>query len=194
VLEKIRIVICRLTDSVNEPVFSNNISGMILSLSPDDISLLEMVKTEIETYMNRSYVYTGSEFPAKHSRTFLSSIRRKLNNDLLTERQYERILYLLVEKRLPAEVVIVLGGDDELFHTHRMSSLRKIRYQLESYLIPTGYRVEFVLLYGDKKENVIVKGPACVIFSDIPHYRKKGVCFVTKYPSGRYKQEVTDSK
>lgn len=155
----------------------------VLHLSPNDIADLKLIKDILKKYFGRSWIYAGSGLPREPKEEFLKDI----NGLDIDKNKKKNLKNLVVEKRLPAEVLVVLEeGDGEHLHSHveHVSA----DFQMEQYLIPENKKFVLEIKNYENTEILEIKGPSVMILGDVIHQRKSGECFVVKFPSGEYKK------
>jgi ribosomal protein L2 len=105
----------------------------------------------------------------------------------LDDEKKEKLKKFAVEKKIPAEVLVVLGhGDSDHLHSH--SGKVSSSFQMEQYLIPEGKILDLEIVTNKKSEILKIWGPSAVILGDIVHQGRDGECFVVKFPSGEFKR------
>ncbi len=164
----------------------NNIDyPFLLRTDPSDIELLRKIEPLLRKHFKRPWIYIGCEKPYEVSMDLLNDID---HSDLKKEEK-EKLKELVVERKLPLEVELVLeGGDSEDFHNHIFELLSE--QQLEQYIIPDGTETKIEVLENNRSYPLSIKGPSVLIVGKTNHRRQSGECFVTKFPSGNYKNIV----
>ncbi|MBR9689415.1 MAG: hypothetical protein GOV01_00760 [Candidatus Altiarchaeota archaeon] len=177
---EIKLVLINLKDGLNQFEYP-----FLLNLSPLDIELLGEITPLISKYFGRPWIYVGAEKPYLPKKEFLGEIDQLA----FTDRQKTRLKVLIVEREFPAEILAVLNeGDKGEFHDHVFEVSSKL--QLEQYLVPDGKTIDFEAIINKKTHLLKIEGPSVLIVGGASHRREGGVCFVTKYPSGSFKQIV----
>jgi hypothetical protein len=82
-----------------------------------------------------------------------------------------------------------MGGDSDDFHNHIFEIL--CSHQLEQYIVPDKVNVVIEIKDDDGRIHVLdISGPSILFVGPANHRRVSGECFVTKFPSGNYKNIV----
>jgi hypothetical protein len=176
-----KIVIIDLKENLNEIDHDQ-----VLHLTMDDISDLKLIEGVLKKHFGRPWIYAGSGLPRAPKDEMLKEIDKL---DLDHEKK-DKLKKLAVEKKIPAEVLVVLEeGDGNHLHSHGGSV--SAGFQMEQYMIPEGKILNLEIIVNKKSEILRIRGPSAVILGDIVHQRKGGECFVVKFPSGEFKRTVS---
>ena len=168
-----------------KPALNNIDYPFLLRTDPSDIGLLRKIEPLLRKHFTRSLVYIGCQKPHEANIEFLNDID---HSDLKKEEK-EKLRELIVERKLPLEVVLILeGGDGADFHNHVFEIL--CENQMEQYIIPDGIEVKIEIREDNGIHPLSIKGPSIMIVGKTNHRRESGECFVTKFPSGNYKNIV----
>ncbi len=179
-MSEIKLVLIDLKENLNDVNYP-----FLLRMSPSDIELLRKIEPLLKKHFKRPWVYAGCQKPYEANLDLLNDI----DHSNLKKEEKEKLKEIVVERKLPLEVEMVLeGGDSEDFHNHLFELL--CEHQLEQYIIPDGTETKIEVFEENKSYPLPIKGPSILIVGPTNHRREKGECFVTKFPSGNYKNIV----
>jgi len=157
----------------------------LLAVSPKDIEVITKMGDLVKKYFNKNWVYTGSGKPRETN----SKLIKEIEEIEASPKEKEKIKRLVTESKLPFELLIALmGGDSKEFHNH-ISDVSD-SFQIEQYIVPENKEVVFDVQIDGNKHRVRIKGPSVLVIGPVNHRREEGECFVTKFPSGSYRNVV----
>ncbi len=180
IMNEHKVVLIDLKDDLNTVNYD-----FVLHLTPKDIDTLGLVENLLEKHFKRPWVYTGSEIPREPKAGLLHDIEKSG----LDDEEKQRIRGLVTEKKLPAEVLLVLeGGREGGLHNHAVRTSGNL--QLEQYMVPDGKDMIFRFMSKKKLEELKIVGPSVLLVGNVNHDRYSGECFIVKFPSGEFKNIV----
>lgn len=148
-----KIVIIWLSEK--EEKIPEDLRSEILCINIKDIELLKKVEHSLKEHFNRSWVYTGSESPYGVKLDYMRKLETYKNENKPTNDEYNRILDLTLERKLPVELELVLfEGDKNELHIHKICPPKETDYQVEFYLVPTDKIVQFEFEFNKKNMSL----------------------------------------